>query len=316
MEIAAEDFHIGSVIQTGGDAHLLKSGPLEHPNLFPGRRPFRGGTGDRSFRLVWAALGVKVQRLDRNAQHVVAPRGCDRYIGGHPRLEQQFGIGDVEHHVIGDDILNRDWRLTHLPHHAFEVPIREGVDPEARALTLAHVADIRFADVGIDLHLGQVLGDQKQRRGLETGRDGLSDVDIARHHRAVHRRHDVGVVQADFGLCQRRLPLLDRGPVESDLGLRHSIGTLRGVGGVLGDGVVAHQLDVAFIGKLFVGEVGAVLGQLRPVILHGRVRLIDLKLEGARVNLGDQLACFDGRIEIRVDCLNRPGYVRPYLDRG
>ena len=65
-----------------------------------------------------------------------------------------------------------------------------------------------IADVGVHLHLGEILRDEKQCRRLEAGRHGLADVDVARDDDAVDRRRDVGVPQIDAGFVERGLCLL------------------------------------------------------------------------------------------------------------
>jgi hypothetical protein len=82
-------------------------------------------------------------------------------------------------------------------------------------------ADIRLVDVGVDLHLGQVGGDDEERRRLHARGDRLADVDAALNDDAVDRRFDHGVREVDLVLVDRRLRLADGG-----LGLRHG-GLLR-----------------------------------------------------------------------------------------
>ena len=72
-------------------------------------------------------------------------------------------------------------------------------------LPTLHAADIGFRDVGIHLHLGQVLRDLEQRRRLQACGHGLSDVHVARHHHAITGACDIGVIQVGLGLCERRL---------------------------------------------------------------------------------------------------------------
>ena len=64
-----------------------------------------------------------------------------------------------------------------------------------------------FVDVGVDLHLRQVGGDDEQRRRLHAGGDRLADVDAALRHDAVDRRRDDRVIEVDLVLVDRRLRL-------------------------------------------------------------------------------------------------------------
>ena len=124
----------------------------------------------------------------------------------------------------------------------------KGVDREAGVCAFDGAGDVGLADVGVDLHLGQIGGDQEQGGGLKARGHGLAGGDIARHHRAVHRRDDVGVIQIDLGGLQRRGLLGDRGRVEFDERARLIVGVARGVGGVVRDRVLAEQDVVALVG--------------------------------------------------------------------
>ncbi len=62
---------------------------------------------------------------------------------------------------------------------AVEPALRIGVDREVRGITVLDAADIGFIDRGLDLDLGQILGDLKQIRGLEARGQGLADRDAA-----------------------------------------------------------------------------------------------------------------------------------------
>ena len=61
----------------------------------------------------------------------------------------------------------------------------------------------------LDLHVRQVARDDEELRRLQARGDGLADVDAALDDDAVHRRADLGVLEVDLGLRQRRLTLLD-----------------------------------------------------------------------------------------------------------
>ena len=159
--------------------------------------------------------GHIAQRLIRHAQHVVALVGDDPDRRRHARLQHQVGIGDADHDVVGDDVLHRLRRLADLAHLALERAIGKGFDREGRRVVLLDAADVAFADIGIDLHLGEIGGDQEQGRRLEARRDRLAHGDVARHHGAVHRRNDIGVVQIDLRGVERGLVLLDRRLVEA-----------------------------------------------------------------------------------------------------
>ena len=110
-----------------------------------------------------------------------------------------------------------DWRTWVT---CLETCAGKSVDGEGGLVTFLDAADVAFADIGVDLHLGEIGGDQKQRRRLKAGRDGLTLRHIARHDGAVDRRNDVGIVEIDLRRIELGLALIDRRLVEVDLGLR------------------------------------------------------------------------------------------------
>jgi len=80
-----------------------------------------------------------------------------------------------------------------------------------RFLALGHPADIRFAHIGIHLHLGQIQRDQKEVRRGKTGGYRLTDFHVACHHDSVHRRSNNRVLQFQVGCIQRRRRLFHLG---------------------------------------------------------------------------------------------------------
>ena len=200
--------------------------------------------------------------MNWNPKHIVPACRNDCHICGHAGLQEEFRIGYVHDDVVGRDVLDTDRDLAYLPYGPLEHAVRECVNAEVRSFSVSQIADIRFAHVGIDLHLRQVLGDQKQRRRLKAGGDGLADVDIARDHRAVNRRDDVGIVEIDLRLLEVGLLLLDHRAVKRNLRCCLLVCTARIVEGVLRDNVFGHQLAVAVEKELFVGQVRLVFGEL------------------------------------------------------
>src|SRR5690348_34266 len=101
-------------------------------------------------RIVEAGSGASPWResnsLQRRPQHIVALRRYNRNIGGHSRFQQQFRICDGNDDVIRDDVLDADWRLTHLRYTALEGTIRESVHRELGRRPVMDVANVRFAD--------------------------------------------------------------------------------------------------------------------------------------------------------------------------
>src|SRR5205085_1005097 len=104
------------------------------------------------------------------------------------RLELQIGIIHADDRVVSDYILNRDRGVTHLHDLAVEGAVREGVNAEVNILVNRNRTNVSFGDVGVDLHFRQVIGDGENDRRLQTGGNGLPDIDAAGDHLAIHRR--------------------------------------------------------------------------------------------------------------------------------
>ena len=105
-------------------------------------------------------------------------------------------------------------------------PGNESTVNDARQADL-DAADVGLVDVGVDLHLGQVLRDREQRGGLQAGRDGLPHVHGARDDDAVDGGADDRVLEVELGLAQSRLVLADLGDGRQELGLGDLEGRLR-----------------------------------------------------------------------------------------
>jgi hypothetical protein len=93
------------------------------------------------------------------------------------------------------------------------------VPAEAGLLAFRDPADVGLADVGVHLHLRQVLGDHEEGRRLEAGGDGLTGIDVAGHHDAVDRGIDRGIAEIEFDRGQRGHRLIHLRLRDLDLGL-------------------------------------------------------------------------------------------------
>ena len=147
----------------------------------------------------------------------------------------------------------------------------------------------------------EVPGDEKQRRRLEAGGDGLPAGYAARHHGAVHGRDDVGVVEIELGAFHVRLVELD-GPfvLVDDVGL---------VLGLLArDRVLLSQFLIA-------REIDAVLVEHRLIAQQLAGILIERRLIGARIDLGADLTRPHLGVVVAVNVLNYAGVVGPDDDR-
>ena len=95
-------------------------------------------------------------------------------------------------------------------------------------------ADIGFVHRHPDLHLRQVLGDQKQARCIETGHHGLADVHAPVNDDAFDRRLDGAEIQISLRLVEHRLglhlrDLAGRGRIATDVGLGDFVIRLVGI---------------------------------------------------------------------------------------
>ena len=196
-----------------------------------------------------------------------------------------------------------------------EGAVRVRVDGEAHRLALVDRADVGLADIGVDLHLRQIAGDEEERRRLEARRDGLPDVDAARHDDAVDGRDDARVLEVDARLGERSivLPYLRLG--EREIGARLIEAARGGVDQVLRDDALGAELLVALEVDRLVGNVRPRLRDLGVRIGERRLRLLHPQRERSRIDLRDQLPLRHVRVEIGVDLLNGTRHVRADLHR-
>jgi len=109
------------------------------------------------------------------------------------RFELLVGIAHVDDDVICDDILNGLSVEANLIYCPVKRLAGKSIDRKIDLTRLVDRADVGLVDVGDDLHLSQIVGDSKQDRRRETGRNGLADIDLPRNNHAVNRRSDRGV---------------------------------------------------------------------------------------------------------------------------
>ena len=74
----------------------------------------------------------------------------------------------------------------------------ESVNSEINVLSNLYDTDIRLSHIRIDLHLREIICDLKNHRGLQTGGNGLANIDAARDHHAINRRCDRAVLKIGF----------------------------------------------------------------------------------------------------------------------
>src|SRR5262249_23231278 len=210
-------------------------------------RAAAGGAG-----LPAAAAGARAPRLPRGRLRVGRPEaqrrvgdaqraalvGVDeRDVRGHARAELEVRVVDVDDGVVGDDVLDGLRRVADLADLAAEALARVRVDGERGRHVRRELADVRLGDVGVDLHLLQVLGDGEQRGRLQRGGHRLADVDVARDDDTVDGGDDVRVVEVDLGLVEPGAAAHDLALGGLDVGAGGVEVGLRGVDVGLGDEV-------------------------------------------------------------------------------
>jgi len=126
-------------------------------------------------------------------------------IRGHSRFEFELRIIHSNDNAICHDILNRLRFESNFGNLAVEHIGPICVDGKGHLNVIRDLSDIGFVDVGLHLHVRQIVGDQKQRRRRQTRSNGLADVDTPGNHDSVNRRINLGQIEID--LCTFQLGL-------------------------------------------------------------------------------------------------------------
>jgi hypothetical protein len=243
----------------------------------------------------------EAQRSVRHAQRGFFLSRYDRDVCGHAGLEFEITIVHRDDHVIGDDVLDADGGIPHLCDSPFEELFGIGVHAEVRLLAFGHAADIGLADVGVDLHLGQVLGDDEQSRRLETGGDRLADIHVARHDNAVHRRIDCRIAEIQFGRGQGCPGLIQLRLHHFDIGIGIAVIGLGEIEIGLSDKCLPPERGHAVALALALCRHVFGFRQVSCSTFHGSPGLAHSGLERLLVDLGQDLSLRDDRVEIRKE---------------
>ena len=178
----------------------------------------------------------------------------------------------------------------------------EGIHIERHLLTFFHPTDISLRHGGLDLHLGEVVRHDKQRRGIHAGGDGLTGIYLSGNDDAIHGGVDRGPAQIHLGavhvghpgLNRRfRLEQIDAGLIELGLGNQAAV-------------------------KQLVRPVEVELGQLTSRLGIGQFRfgLAEGALVGGGIDLSQHVAGFDAGIEVRLDRRDRARNLAANLDHA
>ena len=242
-------------------------------------------------------------------------RHHDGDVRRHARLQPEVLIIDIDHDVIGHHILHIDRGKTDLTDRAGKLMAGISIDGKGRLFPFGDPADIRFANVRIDLHLRQIERDQEKVRCGETGGNRLTDLHGSRHDDPVHRRPDDGVLQVQLCGIQRRLCLFHLRPCHVDLGLGRLKIRRRHIHVVLRHVLLRHQRLHPIQLALALRQIG--FGPRDIGFRHFKIagRLIAAGFEGLWVDQSHDVAGLDHRIEVGMEALDHAGHLGPDLNR-
>ena len=100
-------------------------------------------------------------------------------------------------------------RETHLTDSTLKFAVRKRVHGELHPLLFQHIADVCFGNGQLDLHLGQILSNQKQGGGTEARGYGLTGIHIPGHHHATDRSKDGRTIEIYLSALNGGLACLD-----------------------------------------------------------------------------------------------------------
>ena len=112
-------------------------------------------------------------------------RDDDRGIRRHAGTQLQLVVVHADHGGISDHVLIGRGSITHLLHCAAKLARRKRIHGEGDWLSFLDAAHVGFRHHGFDFHFAEVIGDDEQLGRVETGRDRLTDFDVARNDHAV-----------------------------------------------------------------------------------------------------------------------------------
>ena len=173
------------------------------------------------------------------------------------------GDVDRDHGVVGHHILDGDWRVADLGDFTGELAARESVHGEFYILAFRNAADIGLGDAGVDLHFGEVVGDDEQSGGVEAGRHGLAEEgDAPGAERGAARRG--GVDGMCLGIPAKILSVEGDSAVVEVGGVRREISLMLVDGASAGEWVIVHAGFA--IEKLSEEEAGRTLALFREIV--------------------------------------------------
>ena len=180
--------------------------------------------------------------------------------------------------------------------------VRIGIHRKTNPLAFLHITYIRLIHIRYYLHLRQVGGNGKQRRGLEAGGNGLSFLNSPIDNHSVYRARDRGIFEITVYLYHGGLTLVVSG-------LRLLV--------IIGSRLIIRIANQLFLVKhLATCVVLLLILELRLAARQLRLGGTKLGLEVDLIHLGDQLAGFHHVVIISVQLIDDTGDLRTYLNLG
>ena len=289
--------------------------------LLGGRNVAAGGCGNRRLQQTRALLvsghrgrGREPQRRIRHQQRVLDLLHDD--LGGrrHAGPDQQFGIVDRQHRLVGDDALHDLGAEADVADAGGKLAVRIGIDAERRLLTDPDLADIGLVDVDLQFHVAQVLGDHEQDRRLQRRGDDLTGIDAALQDDAVDRRADAGLGEVDLVEPQIGFDHLDLGERAGVLRNRPVIGRLGSSRSLMVEAPLVSNSFLRSYSARFSSIVAAVSATLARAASSLARNAVDRGLELVGVELGERLADLHRAVVVDMNLADGAGQLARYVD--
>ena len=167
------DLH-GNCLRTAAVRNEYRSG---RSRAHGGRcgRAVHAAPGRLRDRVLRTAVGLPLQRRNRNHERVRGAGDVDGGVRRHARQQFSGSVVHVDDHVVGDDVVDGLRVDANLRDLAFERLVRICQHGKVHGVAGLDVADIRLADVDVHFHLTKILRDREERRRLQRGGHGLTD---------------------------------------------------------------------------------------------------------------------------------------------
>ena len=241
-------------------------------------------------------------------------RYLDVHRGRHARSQPQVFVRYADPDRIRDDAVVVRGIQADSIHRAREKLLPERIHAELHGLARPHTANVRLVDQRVELQQLQRRGEHEERRRRHAGLHRLAAVDTAIHHDSVDWCIDLCVAQVQPCRFQPGLRLNQLLPCRQDLRLARAHVELGGFELLQRLELFVVQLLHAITSSLDVRQLQLLRGDVVLLALDRRFLDLDLHFEQRGIDLGQQLARRDHRIEVRVDGDDGAGYLRTHVD--